>query len=257
MNDKSNDMKKILLLFLSISVLTSCLGDSSWSESYVLTSTFEYTDLEMGPDSVWVNTTSQVGHQWRDMLFCHKLDEVKNFTGGFILSALKGNLDMVEPDADEPTVVTADELVNPYRVYGKYSAADNNYLVFLQDADDSRMPVSDMCFLLREYGSCVVRSCLVNNTEYVARSVKETFEDGDKLTLIAKAYLDGEPTGKEASINLAEFSQAKDSVVCSWTTFDLSKLGEADVVNFELVSDKEIPMYFCMDYVVSNISVAY
>ena len=84
-----------------------------------------------------------------------------------------------------------------------------------------------------------------------------TFEKGDYLKLIAKGYLDGELTA-EAEIKLAEYSADKDSIVTSWTTFTLDKLGSVDKVDFELQSSKEgIPSSFCMDNFTAQVHLKY
>ena len=80
---------------------------------------------------------------------------------------------------------------------------------------------------------------------------------GDRLTLKATGYLNGIKTGEE-SIALAEFTAKKDSIVSTWTKFDLSGLASVDFVDFEVVSTREeVPAYFCMDDFVASVTVSY
>ena len=113
-----------------------------------------------------------------------------------------------------------------------------------------------MLFLIEEHGACQAQYCFVNNTSYVAYKVAQTFQPGDRLTLKATGYLKGAKTG-EASMLLADFSAQKDSIVCNWTAFDLSKLGVFDAIDFDLSSTKEeVPGYFCMDHFTAQITIS-
>ena len=57
---------------------------------------------------------------------------------------------------------------------------------------------------------------------------------------------------------VAEFTEKKDSVVSSWTAFELTKLGAVDCVDFELISTQpDVPAYFCMDSMFATISLEY
>ena len=84
-----------------------------------------------------------------------------------------------------------------------------------------------------------------------------TFNDGDKLTLKATGYLNDKATGV-SSMTLAEFTEAKDSVMYNWSAFDLSKLGAVDEVTFEVVStNSSVPGYVCIDGVLASIDIRY
>jgi len=98
----------------------------------------------------------------------------------------------------------------------------------------------------------------VNNTVAVAKAVNEKFEPGNKLVLKAKGYLDGTETAT-AEIMLAERTTSKDSIVSTWTEFDLSKLGSIDKVDFEILIPEgmDIPAMVCIDNVVANVSLTY
>ena len=118
------------------------------------------------------------------------------------------------------------------------------------------MPDQNEIFTHSYYGTFSLSSCMVNNTALVAQKVKEHFTLGDKLLLKATGYSGGTKTG-EAEFVLADFNSQKDSIVSSWTSFDLSKLGAIEHVNFEVISPKaEVPGYFCMDELVANIALS-
>ena len=139
----------------------------------------------------------------------------KEFCGGFLLSYQKGlpeGGNLVETDGTY-------RANSPSGAYGS-----RTYAVFYDNPEEGQMPEKDMIFTQSYYGTCGMNSCMVNNTALVAGKVKEHFEVGDKLVLKATGYLDGTKTG-ESEFVLAEFSSQKDSIVSTWTRFDLSKLG--------------------------------
>ena len=91
----------------------------------------------------------------------------------------------------------------------------------------------------------------------VARKVRENFVDGDKLTLKAIGHKhDG--TTVETSIVLAEYTEAKDSVMYNWTQFNLASLGAVDYIDFEINStNASVPGYFCLDNLVAGVQIEY
>jgi hypothetical protein len=104
--------------------------------------------------------------------------------------------------------------------------------------------------------------CQVTNTVKVAQEIASTFQRGDKLTLVATGYKGGQVTGT-AEINLADYTQndksgqPKDSIVSTWTSFNLASLQQVDKVSFALVSTKSVQQYFCLDNVVADIYFEY
>ena len=129
------------------------------------------------------------------------------------------------------------------------------YAVYYENPDPEMMPEHDVEFTATEIAVCKMGYCYVNNTRYVAYKVSQCFENGDRLTLQATGYLNGAETAK-VSMSLADFSAQKDSIVSTWTPFDLSKLGTVDKVDFEVLSTKkEVPAYFCMDNFVASITI--
>lgn len=247
----------VVVLFAALSVV-SCLPDSDYSHSSVVTADFEYLFVDFDADSLFYKSEKGEGIGWGSLGFMHKVDTVNwNFEGGLLLSCQKGTLydpaDTVALAKDESDVLAKDR----FRVNApKDSLKDNSYLVFYQNPDSNKMPEHDVVFLAPDHGICQARACFVNNTSYVAYKVAQTFEPGDRLTLTATGYLNGVKTG-EASLLLADFSTQKDSIVSTWTAFDLSKLKVYDSIDFNVESTKEgVPGYFCMDYFSAHVTVS-
>jgi hypothetical protein len=114
------------------------------------------------------------------------------------------------------------------------------------------MPERDITFLSKQYGTCTVKHCWINNTEEVYEAAK-SFETGDKLVLTATGYLNGVMTG-EAQINLA----LPDTTIYNWTKFNLEKLGDVDAIDFELYTSRtDIPTSFCLDELNVSVNITY
>ena len=251
--------------------LTSCL-DSNYSQSYSLIANFEYgNNVKFRADSTYyAEGAYAIGYNY--LAFCHTVDQAtQEFQGGFRLSALKGQVrpeKVEDADSDQtPESQVAGEhlpLGNTWRVHAAPSV--NSYMVYQMS---SSAPEYGIEFLLPTNGSCMIKSCLVANTAAVAEEITRKFERGDRLILKATGYKDGKET-KTAEINLADYTQndktgqPKDSIVSRWTTFDLSALQVVDKVKFDLVCERNtnespltIQKYFCMDYMVADITINY
>lgn len=246
-------MKKVLnhlvvVFFAALSVV-SCLPDADYSHTAVISATFEYTAIEMDSDSLFYKSEFGNGIGWGSLGFLHKVDTATwNFGGGALVSCQKGSI--YDP-ADSVALSKSDSLVyaqDRFRINAvKDTLINNMYLVYYHNPDSTQMPAHDIEFLIKENAVCQAQQCFVNNTSYVAYKVAQTFEPGDRLTLKATGYLNGKKTG-DASMLLADFSTQKDSIVSTWTAFDLSKLSNFDAIDFEVLSTKEgVPSYFCMD----------
>lgn len=257
-------MKKVIFVFITLLAMASCLSDGEYTRSYTTIANFEYSNFNyetnFGEDSLYFDTKyGGYGIGWDLLAFCHKVDTVtKTFEGGMLLSYLKG--ETFNP-ADSTALAQSDSLVyarDRFRVNDSLGAySPKTYMVYYGNPDPSKMPEHDVEFTSLDQGPCQVHECYVNNTEYVAYKVSKNFVDGDRLTLKAKGWKDGKVTG-EASIVLADFSAQKDSIMTTWTRFDLSKLGGIDYMDFEVEStNKEIPAYFCMDNFKANITISY
>jgi hypothetical protein len=166
------------------------------------------------------------------------------------MSCLKG-----ESDGKLEQEVKANDL---YRVHSK-SGADGTkgYVVFYNNPVESMMYPHDIEFGYKDAGAFSPLGCYVNNTTLVARKIKENFQDGDKLVLKATGTKhDGSIVS--TSITLAEYTEAKDSVMYSWTAFPLSTLGAVDFIDFDIEStNPNIPEYFCLDGLLASIMIEY
>lgn len=246
-------MKRLLLIISIVFAVSSCFGDGPMTtRSYTLLADFEYAgdysdSTFFGADSVFFDAERGIGFYCADMNFYHKVDTVgKAFKGGFLLSYL-----------DIPKSEVTEGLENRYRVNNLKGSIRNTFAVFHQNDDASLMPKNDAEFIYTKYGTCVMTGCYVNNTVMVADSVKANFQPGDRLIVKATGWLNGQKTG-DAEVTLADFSVQKDSIVSTWTPFDLSKLGSVQYVDFEVISTRpEIPLYFCIDNLMASVNLEY
>ena len=246
----------VVVFFAALSVV-SCLSEADYSQTAVVSASFEYVNAPFDTDSLFYKSNMGAGIGWGSLGFMHKVDTTSwTFEGGVLLSCKEGTL--YDP-ADTVAMAKSDSLVYAQDLYRVNSVRDsllnNKYLVYYGNPDQDMMPEHDVEFLAADFGTCTAYQCFVNNTGYVAYKVAQTFEPGDRLTLKATGYLAGAKTG-EASITLADFSAQKDSIVSKWTTFDLSKLGNFDYIDFDVISTKEeVPAYFCLDYFVASVTI--
>ena len=254
-------MKKILIAIIAAFTVVSCLDNGQYRATTPLDANFEYSESVykeyFDTDSLYLYSVyGYVG--WEYLAFLQVRDTVnKVFEGGALLSYQKS---MVFNPEDEESLAKSDSLAfveDRYRANAKADKYINTYMVHYTNPDASKMPVRDIEFVAKTVGTCQLGTCYVNNTRYVAYKVANTFEVGDRLTLKAIGYRGGEKT-EEATINLADFSAQKDSIVSTWTAFDLSKLGAVEYVDFEMESTKEgIPAYFCLDHFGAVVTVEY
>lgn len=241
---------RILFILSFLGIVVSCLGDSTYSGSYTEVATFEYTDMDydylFGKDSIYVDTVANVGFAWKNVFVFFQNVEDKEFTGGCVLSCLKG---------EGASVSGAD---NRFRANGSAGAyGSKTYIVASGNPDVSLMPEHDMFFAANGYGSCTMSGCMVNNTVQVMDSIKTNFVAGDKLLLKATGHLGGAVTAATELV-LAEYSALKDSVVSVWTPFDLSVLGTVDHIDFEVISSKpNVPASVCIDNIQANVTITY
>lgn len=248
---------RLSVVFFAAGFLVSCLPEAEFSNTVTVNANFEYGQVNFEADSLFYKSEMGAGIGWGALGFLHKIDTVNwTFEGGALLSYKKGCL--YDP-SDTAALAKSDSLVFAQDLYRVNSVKDtvnnNSYLVYYQNPDPAKMPKHDVVFLVENNGVCLAQQCFVNNTSYVAYKVAKSFEPGDRLTLTATGYLKGAKTG-EASIHLADFSAQKDSIVCTWTAFDLTKLGSFDAIDFDLISTKEeVPAYFCMDYFIASVTV--
>lgn len=245
-------MKKLLGILAALVIVTSC-GFGGYEAEYTSRVTFSYNDAGFigdtyKPDSLLYDTYYGEGFTWDDLAFCHKVDKyTMTFTGGILASCLK-------VPADPKSSVLAN---NQYRANAiSLTSLDNKYGVFCQTAD---MPEKHFVFLAESdadtQASCVMNYMYVTNSVASEQAVRAVFRDGDKLVFKATGYVGTQPTGS-AEICLAEFTEAKDSIVTKWTKFDLGALGSVEQVKFEIQAPSVASIStVCIDDIVTQISI--
>ncbi len=238
--------QKIFFVLAAAACAASCTFDDeqNYSASYPLDTTFEYQNAFAISDSLYFDKQIGQGIGWDQLAFYHKLDKDKaSFKGGFILSRLKGS---GRSDDDR------------FRVcLGAGMNTSNTYIVYYSNPKPSDMPEKDIEFINSKFGTCTMVGCFINNTREVLDAVNERFVDGDRLAVKMTGYLGGKETASQEFV-LAEFTEAKDSIVTNWAPFKLDKLGQIDVIDVEIVSNRDdIPMAFCMDDMLAKITLAY
>ena len=243
-------MKRILFILFSLVMVSSCLDDGSgMTQSYTATADFQYAQIQFPADSTFFNSTTPEGFGYDVLNFYHKLNGPKTgVDGGFILSCL-----------EMPKSGNTEGLNNRYRCYlpNLSQPFPNIYTVYHQNPEPALMPEHAIMFPHKNIGTCKLEGCFVTNTVEVAEAIKANFKTGDRLTLRATGYLDGQKTGS-VEINLADYSAQKDSIVSRWTPFELEDLKLVEHVDFELIStNPAIPAYFCMDSVVYTAELNY
>ena len=242
-------MRKLLVLTAAVFTLASCLNSTEYSESFPVCATFEYSNdysQMFGADSLYFEAEYKVGFAWQNYLaFGHKINEqTAEFEGGFLLSYLAA------PSSDDSSQLQN----NLYRA-GKKPADGKTYTVFQKTAN---MPQKHFWFNFNQgeiKGTCTPLCVMVNNTVAATDSIKANFQLGDSMTLKATGYLEGKKTDS-AEIKLAEFTSAEDSIMSSWTLFDLSKLGQVDNIEFDFVipEGRGVPETVCMDDFAATLS---
>lgn len=248
-------MKRILIFLLAVISLTSCFkSESGMGQKYTLVASFQYPGIAFRSDSTFVNVKDTIGFGFDVLNFFHNLDgALINLEGGFLISG-----------AGMPKSGNTDRLMKTFRAQVPSDLSEGNvYTVYRQNPDQSKMPAHDIKFVgysddsIIEEGTCRVAGCYLTNTVEVAEFVKANFKKGDKLVVKATGYLHGNKTG-ETEIALADFSEKKDSIVSTWTPFELKKLGFIEYIDFEITStNPDVPAYFCMDNMVATIDIEY
>ena len=125
-------------------------------------------------------------------------------------------------------------------------------------------------FFATTQGTCTPVSCMVNNTKQVAEGIAEyngSHEQPLTVTLKATGYAGGAETGSAEIMLAGERDQEdasetspRDTVVSTWTSFDLSKLGNVEYIDFSMTFSDEtqtsVEKYFCMDDFWANIHIS-
>lgn len=240
------------MIFTALAAV-SCMSSGSFSQTYTADITFEFSEnvyKESFKDSIFVMTEGNAFLYTQYPLFFSQRYANGTITGGFTMSILKG---------EKGGALTREPMLNDaYRVNAETGQnGSKTYAVFYDNPVASEMPEHDIEFGYKNNGYMSPNGFYVNNTTLVARKIKEHFQDGDKLVLKVIGVKSNGPA-VETSIKLAEFTEAKDSVMYSWTPVSLSSLGVVDYIDFKVEStNPEVPGYFCLDGLVSAIYIEY
>ncbi len=251
-------MKRILVLAALILAIVSCNLDGYTEYSITSASTFEY-DAAYYADSLYLTSYFYGGDSNNSIIFnSNREASGKEMTGGFGLTMKR----------DSSLVIAEDNLYPQYTMYATSAArGTKGCAVFYQNPDESAMPEHDIIFTYGQTEDCTCNPsyCMINNTQLTVYSVLSDesdykFEYGDYLKLKITGVKSGANTGS-VEFYLADHrgSEEKiDSVLTSWKTISLSKLGDIDYVDFTLESSKEdFPASFCMDNFVATVYIKY
>jgi hypothetical protein len=246
-------MKKIFVLLFVAFAAVSCLDKGSYSQSYMADITFEFSETaykESFKDSIFVMDQGEAFLYMQYPLFFPQKYSNGVINGGFTMSILKGEKDGAltrEPMPNDAFRVNAESGQN----------GSKTYAVYYDNPIASEMPSHGIEFGYKNNGYMTPNGLYVNNSTLVARKIKEHFQDGDKLVLKVIGVKSVGPS-VETSIKLAEFTEAKDSIMYNWTPLSLSTFGIVDYIDFKVEStNPEVPGYFCLDGVLANIYVEY
>ena len=267
-----------------LALLTSCFGDQKNTLNYTLQATFDW-NLEapnvkdVFKDSLFVGYTDKEqfkGMGWNDFAFCFNTDAENNISGGCIASYSRDYIayDQITPETTFPKYWSVYE-DKTYKEPDKKpeSKADgdsdadktpdrkllppNGVILFHANPSEDQMPKHDVVFINTQFGSATMVGCVINNTAQNVAFLKNTFQKGDYIKVIAKGFREEKETGR-AEIFLAEFNDERSYVLKEWTKLDLAALGDIDYLDFEWESNRtDVPPYFCFDYMTSNIALSY
>lgn len=248
--------KKVLACASLLCVLTSCLKDTGTEANYTLVDNGNYSNAsdffengatvfifpepEEGDESAFVSQNT--------IVYFSKSSSGTLF-GGFALSRQEwtapepDDSDDPESDGSETETVTAPE---PCSVYGKSVGTPNTFFYFRQT---QTMPEHDMAFAASNVGTCTPAGVMVCNSAPTVRKIRgenvseDVFNLNGDYILTATGYLNGQKTGSatfllagkgKSKVPATEENPQRDSIVTSWSPFDLSKLGQIDYIDFDL-----------------------
>ncbi len=284
-------MNKIFVAITAVSALTACMKDGpTYQMSGVFVDSFEYkndTDLfkDDADNGCYIDhnlllqakneagvVTDPTGVLPVSYIEYYNKHMDANLYGGFVLSRQVWQRPEKQEDTDTENPKAGDvqepEQNEPgkYSAYGKTGANSSKTFMFFLDNGRENMGKHDIVFSGSGVGSFNVTGIKVNNS--VATVLAITGESGTEFnltgdyTLTATGYLNGQKTGS-ADFLLAGKGRGKvagtDSLVTSWQSFDLSKLGSIQYIDFSLNTPEGVTMQktFCMDDFTGNVAISY
>lgn len=244
-------MKKFLfpaLLCASICAV-SCIGGGKYSANYQAVCNFEYQDIEKicGLDGVYFEDNFSGGDCF---LFLNKASEDKgDFYGGCAISVLKDS------------TYAEGHFESLFSVADTTAADGTAFLVYYQSPN---MPEHAASFLYSSAGTCTMVGCAVANTNYLVNlatygnGTTPAFSEGDYLTLTIYGVNEGSSERKSVSVDLIRYSAGSLNALIDWKAVKLDTIGQVDHLDFQLSSNRgDIPLFCCLDLIVSQVSVSY
>ncbi len=255
-------MKRFLIPLLLPLVITAC-SVGGYSE-YTVTSIsdFEYNFSSFNADSLYLADSFYGGTESNSIVFNNKHDSNGNFTGGMVATMKR----------DSSIVLKSDNNYPYFTIFGNAAARGSSVCaVYYQNDEQGTMPDHTITFFNAKYGTCTPSYCMINNTQqtvYDALSEKSTskFEPGDWLKLTITGYLSREyVTGLENTGSIEYYlvdwrgmKDEPDSVLSTWKTLSLSKLGDIEHLDFNIETNKEnLIKTVCFDNFVSSVYLKY
>ncbi len=255
-------MKKLLLTaFVSLGVV-ACTLDGYTEQSMTSISDFEY-EFEQYTDSLYLSAPFYGGSYSSSLVFNSMRNETgKEMTGGTGATMKR----------DSSIVLKAENPYPQYTMFAKAAASNSTgCAVYYQNDDSAQMPEHDIIFFNYAVGTWTPAYFVINNTQQTVYDVLSEespmkYEPGDYLKLTITGWLENEFTGAletTSTINyyLADWRgehDVPDSVLTSWKTVSLSKLGNVQYIDFNLESNKEnLVKTFCYDNLISTIYLKY
>lgn len=241
---------KLILPFLAVAALVSSCLNGSYYSTYIANCDFDWTDFaQQYPDSIYHTQAFVSGSS---IIFNVKCDEdTKEFLGGFTISMLCDTL--VEPGHVSRS---------PYCVADTTGAFHSSgFTVFTQNPDPEKMPEHDIFFAQNDAGSAVANMVYICNTTDVANLVIygndeiPPFGMGDYLTVTFTSFLNGQKQNSKTA-DLARYSEKERKTVIVWDKVDLTGLGEFDVIDIDLNSNRtDIPMMCGIDSFKATVTI--
>lgn len=277
-------MKKFIMVFAAVSIFTACMKDGpTYSMSGVFSDAFEYSNAdELFKDGAEYfffyqnkdqagNVTDPTGILPVSHIEYYNKHKDGYLFGGLVLSRQTWERtetpESSDPDTPKPSAnENTPSVPGPYSVYGKTGATNSRTFMFLLDSGRENMAKHDINFVGASVGTFAPTVVMVNNSAAIVRAItgesgKEFNLTGD-YTLTATGYLDSKKTGS-ADFLLAGKGRGKvpgtDSLVTGWKTFDISKLGNIQYVDFSLSTPEGISVQksVCLDNFTGNIAIQY
>lgn len=248
-----NSIKFIILAAISIAAI-SCENKPS-TMSYTLGGQFGYVvdDPTTYPviDSLYYNKYIMLdGYS----ALCTSCDDVNSgFMGGWMVSLKKGGMDQSDDALIHASAGLYAGLTNSKngfnsKAYAVYSPSDAKH---------------DIEFKYSSYftkSTCYVSGFYINNTKYVEKLADEgQIADGDFLKVTATFYKNDVEVVKE-DFYLVDYTGAEKKIVKDWTAWEMKDASKFDVdaIKFSVTSaNGNLPLNFCLDFLIASIAVEY